>query len=44
MQKQHFIWKDSQQINHYVYEWLPDGTSDNKSDCANCTWHVRDGR
>jgi alpha-beta hydrolase superfamily lysophospholipase len=24
MQKQHFIWRDSQQTNIHVYEWLPD--------------------
>ncbi|NEW06537.1 alpha/beta hydrolase [Paenibacillus sp. SYP-B3998] len=24
MQKQHFVWKDSQHIDIYVYEWLPD--------------------
>jgi alpha-beta hydrolase superfamily lysophospholipase len=26
MRKQHFIWKDAQQQNHYVYEWLPEET------------------
>lgn len=31
MQKQHFIWKDSNQINNYVYEWLPDETNEIKA-------------
>jgi alpha-beta hydrolase superfamily lysophospholipase len=24
MLKQHFIWRDDQAVNHYVYEWLPE--------------------
>ena len=23
MRKKHFIWIDTQEIHHYVYEWLP---------------------